>query len=310
MPTGDYRNRPPVRDPHYSDGNGRKRPKNKERNGVQLGMMLGAFVLAVILLVVCVVMIFQAIFTKSDPATSGGQSGSGITSGSLAPSSTPSGALAGDPNDPLLLIVSDAFPADGSLARSSSELSGITVKGTVYYVDSRIYDDFTRMLADCNAVSGHTLVLTSGYRSYNYQSERYNYYYTNYKIQGLDEATAQSRAREEYLPGGRSENQTGFAVDLATATLPKNSQAFAETSEYQWLIANAQNYGFILRYAQDTEAITGMPYQPFHFRYVGVENAQAIVAAGVTLEEYVGKAPWQLEQQAASQSEVESAASA
>ena len=119
-------------------------------------------------------------------------------------------------------------------------------------------------------------------------------------MQGLSDATAQERAREYYLQGGHSENQTGLAVDLATATVPAKSQAFAESSEYRWLLENAHKYGFILRYAEGTQDITGMPFMPYHFRYVGIDNATAILAANVTLEEYVGKAPAQQTPESAS----------
>ena len=63
--------------------------------------------------------------------------------------------------------------------------------------------------------------------------------------------------------------------------------AFAQTPEYQWLLANAANYGFILRYPENKVNITGMLFSPYHFRYVGVEDATIISQAGISLEEFI-----------------------
>jgi D-alanyl-D-alanine carboxypeptidase len=84
---------------------------------------------------------------------------------------------------------------------------------------------------------------------------------------------------------GYSEHETGLAIDFS---LDNNTKAQSEM--WEWLRKNAYKYGFILRYAEDTTPITGYEYEPWHYRYVGRDNAKAIYERGVTLEEYLGKA--------------------
>ena len=83
-------------------------------------------------------------------------------------------------------------------------------------------------------------------------------------------------------PPGCSEHNLGVAMDIiATA------DNFYTTEEYAWLMENAADYGFILRYPQDKQYITRVEYEPWHWRYVGVEHAHAIKASGLCLEEYL-----------------------
>lgn len=121
--------------------------------------------------------------------------------------------------------------------------------------------------------AGQSFTLQSGYRSYAFQKKLYNRYVDQ---QGQAEADTQS-ARPGY-----SEHQTGLAVDLGGTTNPRCDvhACFADTPEGQWLAANAHAYGFIIRYPEGADAVTGYVYEPWHIRYVGTELANKVLAAG------------------------------
>ena len=122
---------------------------------------------------------------------------------------------------------------------------------------------------------GYTIRGISGYRSYEYQEELYN----NYVLQdGKDETdTYSSRA-------GHSDHQTGLAIDVSDGDTPYTS--FGETDEFRWMQDNAYLYGFILRFPEGKENITGYQYESWHYRYVGVDIATYIHENNITFEEY------------------------
>ena len=123
-----------------------------------------------------------------------------------------------------------------------------------------------------------TLVLGSSYRSYNYQQTLF----TNYSKRDGEEAANKYSAR-----AGTSEHQTGLACDISDAAGAHYlKQSFKDTAEGMWLKDNAHRFGFILRFPLGKEDITGYMFEPWHFRYVGVEEAQKIVDSGLTLEEF------------------------
>lgn len=122
---------------------------------------------------------------------------------------------------------------------------------------------------------GINLIGTSAYRSYKTQVKIMN---KNIKEKGLDYAN-----NYVALPG-KSEHQTGLAIDVTNET-----RCFDKTSlEAQWLANNAYRFGFILRYPEKKENITGYNYEPWHVRYVGKEAAKEIYNRDLTLEEYLG----------------------
>ena len=89
------------------------------------------------------------------------------------------------------------------------------------------------------------------------------------------------------LPG-TSEHHLGLAVDIVDVNYQLLNDAQADTPVQQWLMANSWRYGWILRYPDEKSEITGIIYEPWHYRYVGVEIAQEIMNLGITLEEYLG----------------------
>ena len=125
---------------------------------------------------------------------------------------------------------------------------------------------------------GVTLSTVSGYRSYSKQS---TIYARKKASQGEEEADRVS-ARP-----GTSEHQLGLAMDISKKNSSQLNTSFAETEEGQWVAANAHRFGFIVRYLKEYEDVTGYMYEPWHVRYVGREQAEAIYESGVPMETYM-----------------------
>ena len=149
-------------------------------------------------------------------------------------------------------------------------------------VDSRCAEALNAMLSDCRA-EGLTPQITASFRTREGQSALYNDEVRSLVQNGLTEAKARVRAAETVGAPGASEHELGLAVDIRDAA----DLTDAEGAAVQWLHKNAWRYGFVLRYPEGKERITGYRYQPFHFRYVGSDAAEQIAALGITLEEYV-----------------------
>jgi len=125
---------------------------------------------------------------------------------------------------------------------------------------------------------GVQLAIVSGYRSYSKQSS----IYSRKKATQGQEAADRVSARP-----GTSEHQLGLAMDLAKKGSSQLNTGFGKTKEGQWVSANAHKYGFIVRYPQEYEDVTGYMYEPWHVRYVGKELAQEIYESGVPMEIYM-----------------------
>ena len=105
---------------------------------------------------------------------------------------------------------------------------------------------------------------------------------------GYSKAEATRLASEIVLMPSTSEHNAGLAMDFGTNGNYTLDENFAKTEAFKWLSENSADYGFILRYPEDAQDITMVTYEPWHWRYVGVENAKKIKASGLTLEEYLG----------------------
>lgn len=123
----------------------------------------------------------------------------------------------------------------------------------------------------------------SGYRSYARQKSNYENKTQQYLNQGYNRNEALALAASVIMPPGSSEHNLGLAMDICGT-----DYNFDKTDEFRWLVANAENYGFILRYKSEKTYITKVVYEPWHWRFVGVANAKAINASGLCLEEYLG----------------------
>ena len=135
-----------------------------------------------------------------------------------------------------------------------------------------------RAMADEARKDGVSLHSVSAYRSYAAQRSLYSRYLTQYKRAVVDTFSARP---------GHSEHQTGLALDINTASTRAH---FENTRAYAWLQAHCAQYGFLLRYPQGKEHITGYRFEPWHYRYVGVEIASACMEQGLAYEEYLALA--------------------
>ena len=160
---------------------------------------------------------------------------------------------------------------------------GYKVELTTYddvELDKRVLDAYKAMHAAAQA-DGYTLWISSAYRSPEKQQELIDAEVKkNMREEGLDETAARQKAMLTMTEPGYSEHNTGLAIDL-------NGVTSINTPEYEWLCQHAADYGFILRYPKDKEKITGIDFEAWHFRYVGVENAKYITEHNMCLEEYI-----------------------
>ena len=156
-----------------------------------------------------------------------------------------------------------------------------------YAADRNKYTRFMRAeaaeafhrLVETAAEEGIDIVMTTAYRSYEFQQILWD----NYVAQKGEEEANKTSARP-----GESEHQTGLAVDLSTSEIDyRNSSDFADTAAGRWVAENAHKFGFILRFPEDKTDITGYSYEPWHIRYVGLTAAADIYEENLTLEEYL-----------------------
>lgn len=155
-------------------------------------------------------------------------------------------------------------------------------------VDARAIDSLNAMLADAKA-AGLSPLVCSAYRSIARQDELFNQMKQDYMAQGMSEADAYAKTATIRTPHGCSEHSSGLAADIVAVNYQVLDDGYENTPEAKWLHAHAAEYGFILRYPKGKEDVTGIIYEPWHFRYVGVENAQKIKDSGLCLEEYLAQ---------------------
>lgn len=146
----------------------------------------------------------------------------------------------------------------------------------------KVNADALQTMAAAAKKDGVTLTLESGYRSYNFQVSLYNRY-----VQEQGKAVADTQSARP----GFSEHQTGLAADVGGISKPSCNveQCFADTIEGRWLAANAWKYGYVIRYPEGKDAVTGYEYEPWHVRYVGTDLSTEMHKKGITtLEEFFG----------------------
>lgn len=179
-----------------------------------------------------------------------------------------------------LAIINTKYPLPDSYAPTLSN----AINGSNIQLDSRVSERYAEMYAAAK-LSGCVLTPYSGYHSYALQETNYNRKVNFYVNQGISAEEANQKASAQVLPAGCSEHNAGLAMDIVSA-----SSDFINTKEYKWLCENAYNYGFILRYPEDKTAITGMNFEPWHWRYVGTQAAKEMKEKNQCLEEYLGLA--------------------
>ena len=181
-----------------------------------------------------------------------------------------------------LLLVNDWNPLP---AGYDSDVTFSTVSGGKQ-VDSRIIDAVNRMLNDAAA---YDLAVVSAYRPKEEQNTLYWRKVQQYTDKGYSDLEAQKVGGTIVKRPGFSEHNCGLAMDVGGSGDYTLEQTFANTPAYAWLIEHCADYGFILRFPQGKEDITGVIYEPWHYRYVGEEAARYIMDNDLCLEEYLAQ---------------------
>lgn len=155
-------------------------------------------------------------------------------------------------------------------------------------VDERCYPDLQAMMDDCRA-AGLSPYICSSYRTWEKQNRLFEENVRTLMAQGYSEEGARTETAKNIAIPGTSEHQLGLAVDIVDKNYQVLDEAQEDTAVQKWLMENSWRYGFILRYPTDKSDITGIVYEPWHYRYVGKETAEAIYNEGICLEEYLEK---------------------
>lgn len=173
-----------------------------------------------------------------------------------------------------LILVNKYYKLDSNYV--PSDLVTIDSKyGVSRQMQKEAYEAFIKMFEAARKEGLHFYAV-SPYRSYSYQQQLYNNYVNSDGKKNADTYSARP---------GYSEHQTGLAIDvMASGTSTLND--FGNTKEYTWLCKNAHKYGFILRYPKGKEDITGYIYEPWHYRYLGINVATKVYESGLTYDEY------------------------
>lgn len=181
-----------------------------------------------------------------------------------------------------LILVNDENPMEKGYVPELAKLYGN------YKVDKRILKPLKDMLNAAKKEGLHPKVC-SAYRSVEKQQQLYDTYIGNEVKKGKTYWEALEETTKTTAFPGKSEHALGLSVDIISPSYQVLDERQKDTPEAQWLLANCYKYGFILRYPPEKADITGISYEPWHFRYVGVEDATRITEMGVTLEEYLGE---------------------
>ena len=187
-------------------------------------------------------------------------------------------------NDPLMILVNHTNQMPESYTFDTKECGSSTaVNKTLQTVAC----DAFLALQKAASADGVTVWMQSGYRSVAYQTKLYERKTQYYRDKGYDEATAREKAAAIVNPPGYSEHNCGLAADLNSPEHTGLDEGFENTAAFRWLCVHAGEYGFILRYPKGAEDKTEITYEPWHWRYVGVENAARINASGLCFEDYI-----------------------
>ncbi len=215
--------------------------------------------------------------SSSEPSSA---SSSEFSSGSGDP------GLSSEPQQPpvlpwyLTLVNQDnPLPVDFTVPELTELSSGMSI-------DSRAYPALQEMM-DAARADGLEPLICSSFRTRDYQENLYREEIQRYEDRGLSPQEAEAEASRWVALPGTSEHELGLAVDIVDVEYQILDESQEETQVQQWLIQHCCEYGFILRYPTDRSEVTGIAYEPWHYRFVGREAARAITESGLTLEEYL-----------------------
>lgn len=190
-----------------------------------------------------------------------------------------------DADDWKLLLINKQHPIPDGYTVTLGTIK--TIKGNMK-CDERIIDELLAMMKAA-AEDGVTLAVCSPYRDLNRQEVLFNRKIKAYMDKGMSYMEAYKISSQAVTVPGASEHQLGLAIDIVSDTYTTLDEGFGETDAGKWLSEHSWEYGFILRYPKGKEYITGIEFEPWHFRYVGKEAAEVITGDKITLEEFWDK---------------------
>ena len=266
---------------------GRKRQRELQQNRRKRLVRRRKKQLLCILGVVIIVCIIIRCSTKSSkpeptptPPTAGSDTDATNTESPVDTDTTPSILDSFSIDDWNLVLINEY-----SLLTSEAEFDSAYLDNGLQ-VDARIYDELVQMLDDGTQM-GLSFIVCSAYRTISYQEELFNDQVATLQNEGMTPEEAYLAAKTSVAVPGASEHHLGLAVDIIADSYRILDEQQANTPEYQWLMKNCYKYGFIVRYPEGRSDITGFIYEPWHFRYVGVDAATYITEHNLSLEEFL-----------------------
>lgn len=157
---------------------------------------------------------------------------------------------------------------------------------TTHKIDKRVAEALKQMLSDARK-EGLSPIICSSYRTREKQTQLYNNKVKEYKRFGYSSDEAKNLASYWVAIPGTGEHETGLAVDIVSKKYQMLDEKQEETDVQKWLMENSYKYGFTLRYPTDKKEITMINYEPWHYRYVGIDNATYMKEHDMCLEEYI-----------------------
>ncbi|MEG1381756.1 MAG: M15 family metallopeptidase [Ruthenibacterium sp.] len=208
-----------------------------------------------------------------------------VSSGTSSTNSAAAPAAAALDENWELRLVNAENPLPDNFTLKTQPISGYENR----LFDARAASALENMLKDAEA-AGCKFYLVSAYRSVARQDALFRRKVSSFLAEGFPAEEAEKQAAMWVARPGTSEHNLGLAADIVSADWYKTNsdltESFDKTSEFAWLSAHAGAYGFVLRYPKDKKEVTGVVYEPWHYRYVGNENAAMMQKTGATLEEY------------------------
>ena len=251
-----------------------RRRKRIRRNRILFGLAVLAVVLVVVLGV-------RALFSLAKGKPDGSSVPESSSGSAAAPTPTPAASTSVDFTDARMILVNNnmGLPEGYTVETQTADES------TGKQLQTEAAQSFAAMQAAAK-LDGVSLILQSGYRSVEYQQGLFDQQVEKMIKTGKSEEEALAAAQKVVAKPGYSEHNTGYAADILTDSYRVMDSGFAKTDAYTWLTEHAAEYGFIERYPRDGEPITGIIFEPWHWRYVGAENAAEIKKSGLCLEEF------------------------
>lgn len=253
--------------------------------------------LALILIIVLFIWIISLLFGGDDTSKAGGnsqiQSGSGENVGGEdelpavndEPKVVQKGNYTLDVEFSNLLLVNEKnpLPADYDYESGLVSLDGKYRNGQLDKISAQI-EPYVKAMCEAAWAENVSLKVWSPYRSYATQKMLFDNRVNGYINQGYSAQEAEKKALTINARPGTSEHHTGLAIDFNCA-----NDSFEGMPAYTWMQQHAHEYGFIMRYPEDKTEITGVIYEPWHWRFVGISEAEKIKNSGLCLEEYLEK---------------------